>query len=108
MDPYTVIETRQERHKTCTLQGAGKTPVWNQTFNIDVKYIGDDLNVTVYDEDITTSDTVGSAQIKLSALCVNGGLDEWFGLHYRGKSSGTIHLRGQWLPGVGQHQPNMG
>ena len=80
------------------LQGAGKTPVWNQTFNIDVKYIGDDLNVAVYDEDVTSSDLVGQAQIKLSALCVNGGLDEWFGIQYKGKQSGSIHLRGQWHP----------
>ena len=78
MDPYVVIETRQQKVRTNTLQSAGKTPKWNQTFDIDVKYIGDDITLTVYDEDVTSSDTVAQAIIKLSSLCVNGGLDEWF------------------------------
>ena len=47
-------------------------------FDIDVKYIGDDLKLTVLDEDVASSDVVGETTIKLSALCVNGGLDEWF------------------------------
>jgi len=80
MDPYCVVETRMQKVRTNTLQGAGKKPKWNQIFDIDVKYIGDDLNLTVYDEDVTDSDVVGKAIIKLSALCVNGGLDEWFEL----------------------------
>ena len=30
MDPYVMIETRQQRFRTVTKTGAGKTPVWNQ------------------------------------------------------------------------------
>ena len=78
MDPYVTIETRQQKLRTKTINGGGKTPVWNQIFDIDVKYIGDDMSLTVLDEDVTASDKVGSTQIKLSSLCVNGGLDEWF------------------------------
>jgi len=52
------------------MEGAGKTPVWNETFEVEVKYIGDDLTLRVMDEDVTTSDTVGEAIIKLSALCI--------------------------------------
>jgi Ca2+-dependent lipid-binding protein len=59
MDPYVVIETRQQKVRTNTLQGAGKTPKWNQSFDIDVKYIGDDITLTVMDEDVTSSDKVG-------------------------------------------------
>ena len=80
------------------MQGAGKTPKWEQIFDIDVKYIGDDMSVTVFDEDVTTSDTVGSTSIKISALCTNGGLDDWFPIQYRGKQSGQIHLKGVWTP----------
>ena len=90
MDPYVVVETRQQRFRTNTKQGAGKTPVWNQVsqkkvlitdyqfFDIDVKYIGDDMTLTVFDEDVGADDKVGGNTIKLSSLCVNGGLDEWF------------------------------
>jgi hypothetical protein len=30
------------------------------------------------DEDVGKDDKVGETKIKLSALCLNGGLDEWF------------------------------
>ena len=34
--------------------------------------------VEVRDEDVTTSDLIGECTIKLSSLCINGGLDDWF------------------------------
>ena len=45
MDPYVTIETRMQKLKTKTMQGAGKTPKWDQMFDVDVKYIGDDMTV---------------------------------------------------------------
>ena len=78
MDPYVKISTRQQNFKTNVKNGAGKTPVWNQKFNIDVKYVGDDIDVTVMDEDVGSDDMIGTAKFKLSALCVNTGIDEWF------------------------------
>ena len=58
MDPYCVVECRHEKFRTNTLNGAGKTPRWNQTFTFDIKYIGDDLHLKVFDEDVTASDLV--------------------------------------------------
>ena len=58
MDPYATLETRQQKFRTRTLNGAGKLPKWNQAFDIDVKYIGDDLYLKVFDEDVTSSDLV--------------------------------------------------
>ena len=72
-----------------------------QWFDIDVKYIGDDMTLTIYDEDVTSSDKVAEVIIKLSALCVNGGIDEWFQVQYKGKSAGQIHLKGVWHPDGG-------
>ena len=60
MDPFAKIETRHQVVRTRTINSAGKTPKWEQEFDIDVKYIGDDMTVTVYDEDVTTNDLVGS------------------------------------------------
>lgn len=78
MDPYCIIETRQQKFRTKTKQSAGKTPVWNEKFDIDVKYIGDDMSIVVWDEDVTSSDHVGTAVLKISSLCVGQGIDEWF------------------------------
>jgi len=67
-------------------------------FDIDVKYIGDDMCIKVFDEDVTSNDAIGACQTKLSSLCVPGGLDEWFTITYKGKSAGQVHLRSQWIP----------
>ena len=85
MDPYVKISTRQQNFKTAVKSGAGKTPTWNETFNIDVKYIGDDLIMEVFDEDVGSDDKIGESTVKLSAFCVTGGLDDWFNIAYRGK-----------------------
>lgn len=98
MDPFCKIQYRDQCFRTKVLQGAGKLPKWNETFDIEVKYVGDDLDIEVRDEDVTTSDLVGSLHIKLSSLCMGGGLDEWFDLQYKGKKSGTLHLKGIWTP----------
>ena len=58
MDPYCIIESRMQKFRTKTKQGAGKTPRWNEAFDLDVKYIGDDLSIKVMDEDVTASDLV--------------------------------------------------
>ena len=60
------------------MNGAGKKPKWNQAFEIDVKYVGDDISFIVWDEDVTSNDEVGRTTQKLSALCMPGGIDEWF------------------------------
>ena len=96
MDPYVEIETRMQRFRTAVKGGAGKEPVWNETMVIDVKYIGDDLKIWVYDEDLTSSDLVCEGTIKLSSLCVNKGLDEWHELQLEGKKAGHIHLISKW------------
>ena len=98
MDPYVKISTRQQEFKTNVKNGAGKTPVFNQTFNIDVKYVGDDMTIQVFDEDVGSDDVVGVATIKLSALCVNNGIDEWFQIAHKGKSAGSVHFKSVWKP----------
>ena len=63
MDPYATIQTGQQTFKTKVIQGGGKTPKWDQEFEIDVKNIGDDIHVKVLDEDVTTSDLVSTKSL---------------------------------------------
>mmetsp|Transcript_19302 Transcript_19302/g.13863 ORF Transcript_19302/g.13863 Transcript_19302/m.13863 type:complete len:99 (-) Transcript_19302:508-804(-) len=93
MDPYCVITYREETFKTDVKNNAGKKPKWDQTYQIDVKYVGDDINVKVYDKDVFGSDYVGQANIKWSSLCMNGGMDDWFDLMYSSKKAGSIRLK---------------
>ena len=69
MDPFCQVEYRQQKFKTKVKQNAGKTPVWNETFTVDVKYIGDDFYVKVFDEDVTENEAIGATMLKMSAVC---------------------------------------
>ena len=81
------------------MYNAGKTPKWNDITNIDVKNIDDDMTLTVYNEnEYTKSEIIGSCQIKLSLLCVEGGIDEWFAIQHEGEETGEVHLKATWKP----------
>ena len=66
MDPICVLQVRQTVFKTAVKQNAGKTPVWNETFDVQVNHIGDDsddgddFTITVQDEDVTSNDVIGA------------------------------------------------
>jgi Ca2+-dependent lipid-binding protein len=107
MDPFAVIDYRNERFKTVVKQDAGKVPVWNQTFKFDIKYIGDDMVFKVFDEDVTENEAIGAFQTKVSAFARPGGLDEWFTLTFKGKSAGQLHVKSNWIPAGGAPQQQM-
>ena len=65
------------------------------------------MTIEVFDSDVGSDDKVGEATVKLSALCVNNGIDDWFQIAYRGKSSGSVHLKSVWKPVGAGGQPGM-
>ena len=102
MDPYVVIKNRQQVLRTKEHTDGGKTPQWNETLTLDVKYVGDDITMDVVDSEAVGSDErIGTATIKLSSMCVVGGLDEWWSVAYKGKKAGQLHLRCMWQPAGG-------
>ena len=52
----------------------------------------------MYDEDVVKDDKIGGTTIKLAALCVGDGLDDWFQIIWKDKDAGRIHLRSVWYP----------
>ena len=99
MDPYCVISTRMQRIRTKTCNKGGKKPHWeNECMEIDVKYVGDDMNLQIFDEDVANSDLVGQSTVKLSSFCSGTGIDDWFDIQHKGKSAGRVHLRSEWYP----------
>ena len=105
MDPYCIINTRNQRVRTKTANNMGKKPRWEGEFmDIDVKYVGDDLLLQVLDEDVTSSDLIGESTIKLSSFCIGNGIDDWFSIQFKGKEAGKVHLRSEWKPTGGQLQ----
>jgi len=98
MDPYATLLTEKQMFKTRTMNGAGKTPRWNQEFDLDVNNLGDDICVRVFDENVVSSDLIGECTLKFSVLCDDNGIDKWFPITYNGDHSGTIHLKSTWTP----------
>ena len=99
MDPYVVINMRMQRFRTKTAKKGGKEPHWdNEVFELDVKYVGDDMHVEVFDQVLGKDDLIGESTIKISALALNGGLDEWFDIQFKGKDAGKIHFKAEWHP----------
>ena len=98
MDPYLKLVNREEEFETKPHTDGGKHPVWNEKFSLDVKYIGDELCVACFDKNIGSDEPIGHANIKLSALCMNQGFDEWWTIAHKGESAGKVHLKGDWFP----------
>ena len=92
MDPYCIITAGKQTHKTKVLDGAGKDPVWNEEFEIDAKAAGANIKISVKDEDVTNSDDVGDAMIKVAELTAEGGFDKWVDIKYKKKKAGQIHV----------------
>lgn len=52
------------------------------------------MALSVWDEDVGNDDAIGSTLIKISAMVGGGtGIDDWFPIQYKGKQSGTVHLK---------------
>merc|ERR1711934_710402 len=92
MDPYCILKAGKQTHKTKVLDGAGKEPKWNEGFDVDAKKAGASIKIEVKDEDVTNSDDIGEANIKVAELSAEGGFDKWVDIKYKGKKAGQIHV----------------
>ena len=52
MDPYVVVKNRLNAARTRTIEDGGKTPVWNETIDLNVQSISDDIELRVMDENV--------------------------------------------------------
>jgi Ca2+-dependent lipid-binding protein len=65
MDPFVTFEMKQAdgmkpfEHKTKVHDGAGKKPVWNETFDVPVTNCHLNLKFTIKDKDVLSSDLIG-------------------------------------------------
>ncbi len=75
MDPYVVVKNKSNAMRTSTVENGGKTPVWNETMELVVNNISDDLSLRVMDENVGSNCEIGTCTVRLNAVCVNGGLE---------------------------------
>ena len=104
MDPYVVMSSREQTWKSKTAGDAGKTPKWKHHdghFEVEVKFLGDDIKYHLWDEDtLSKDDDIAEGSCHLSAFTREGEsvIEEWFGLKYKGKDAGRIKFRAEWCP----------
>ena len=48
-------------------------------------YIGDEIKLVMWDEDVDTNNLVGAASIELSTLCISSGVDQWIAMERDGQ-----------------------
>lgn len=85
MDPYCTITYKNQKFKTKVHENAGKLPKWNQSFSFEVESPTEEIVLRCWDMDLTSSDPIGYATIKLSSLMINCGIDDWFPIMYENK-----------------------
>ena len=90
MDPYVIISNKSHASRTTAKVDAGKAPVWNETIELEVNNISDDILLKVMDENVGTNCEVGRCSIKLAAMCVNGGLESTWNLGFGNQRAGRI------------------
>jgi len=100
LDLYVAVETPNQKGKTKTLAGRSKQkpPKWNQIFDISVHYIGDEIKLFLFDEDVDNDNLVGSTAIELSTLCIHSGVDSWIVLDKEGEQTSAVHIKATWMP----------
>jgi Ca2+-dependent lipid-binding protein len=62
MDPFLVIQHDGHNYKTKVIQEGGKTPVWNEVFEIAIDSLQDKIKIRCFDEDLIMDDFVGEAE----------------------------------------------
>jgi len=94
MDPYFKIFFRNfEMTSKINYQG-GKSPKWNETFQIHVKNKQEVIRFEVYDEEKNRDDImVGERELKMENFIDEAHKNKWFTLFYKGKPKGEIHIK---------------
>lgn len=99
MDPYVKVVCRDFHWKSVADKNGSKKPHWQgQEFDIDVKYLGDDIYYKVFDEDHGKDEKVGDGGCKISTFCAQEKMDMWMEIEYKGKSAGKVRFSSRWEP----------
>ncbi|TNV82129.1 hypothetical protein FGO68_gene17020 [Halteria grandinella] len=104
MDPYCMIKcSNGQNFRTKTKKSEGQHPVWEETFNISVTSMGDEIFLQCFDDDVFGSDLIGETTFPIYKLCVPDGKTQSPGqqsypLIYKNMKAGEIILETKYIP----------
>lgn len=106
-DPYCILRFEGQTFKTKTHRFGGKTPSWSEVFTMK-KTSGDLLEISVYDEDLLTSDDfLGAAHISINKLLDQNQLSTAIEILEGGRPSGKVFIELQFRPDMMTNQQNL-
>ncbi len=71
MSPYLVIKYRDQKYKTFVDGEAGNSAHWNDSFNIPIYSLVDEIYFGVYDDGLIYDELLGSTEVLLSDFLQN-------------------------------------
>ena len=96
MDPFVELEYQDKKFTTKVVEDGHKNPLWNETFEIAIESLQDELKISCYDQDSLSNDLIGELSVPLSKLCsVN---EQWLNLDYKGKKAAEIMISSNYTP----------
>lgn len=98
MDPLVELKTSKGQWKTAVKQDSGKTPVWNEEFEIELYDVADTLELIVWEEDTATYDLIGNKKMEITSLLKKDPWDTWIEIFYKKESAGKVHILTTWQP----------
>ncbi|XP_068704982.1 extended synaptotagmin-3-like [Montipora foliosa] len=95
-DPYAVLEVGAQTFRTETKKN-DLNPVWQETFEAFVDNSeGQELQISLYDNDVTSKDTIlGKVNLNICSVVGGGALDIWMPLSKA--KQGKVHLKVDWF-----------
>ena len=98
MDPYVTIINGKEKVQTNTHDDGGSNPVWNQTFELEIRDQTRLIEFAVRDEETFADRDVGTVKIRADKLIESGFLDKQWQIKHDEENAGSLHLKSEWLP----------
>lgn len=83
MDPFCEIKFASKKYRTKTKSEGGKKPKWNQGFDLFMSNPNEEIEITVYDEDMMTNDLVGFTKVPIGSLIDR--VQAWHPIYYKNK-----------------------
>lgn len=91
MDPYVRIRTNAAEVQTNVATGQGKTPAWNNIFNVNLS--GDQiLHIAVFDKQTLKDGLIAETTLNLGTSLNSGRFSGWQPLYFKGESAGQIYI----------------
>ncbi|GJP38721.1 hypothetical protein CLOM_g23142 [Closterium sp. NIES-68] len=99
-DPYLVLQCGDQQHRTKTHRDGHLTPVWNETFQVQLKAGVDAIKCGVWDQNKIGKDVlIGQCSVNVQPALTAGVWDTWHPLFTKKqKQKGNLRLVLKYLP----------